>query len=103
MSDRIRLCASSDLKPGSMRQFLVRGTTAIALYRIGDAFYATDDTCTHAVACLSEGELEGDVVVCPVHFGEFHVPTGKALGFPAVEDLRTYRVEQAGDDIFVRV
>jgi ethylbenzene dioxygenase ferredoxin component len=86
-----------------MRQFLVHGEVAIALYRVGDQFYATDDTCTHAVACLSEGELEGDVVVCPVHFGEFHVPTGKALGFPAVEDLRTYPVERAADDIFVLV
>jgi ethylbenzene dioxygenase ferredoxin subunit len=98
---RVRLCATGDLAPGAMRQFLVRAEHPIALYNIDGSFYATDDVCTHAVACLSEGELEGDVVVCPVHFGEFHVPTGKAMGFPVTENLRTYRIETAGEDVFV--
>lgn len=73
----------------------------IALFRIGDAMYATDAICTHAYACLADGYLDGDVIECPLHGGRFHVPTGKALGDPVEVDLKTYPVRVEGGDVFV--
>lgn len=96
-----RVCTTADLPPGAMLRVDVDGVGPVALYNVGGALYASDDTCTHAEGSLSEGDLDDDVVVCPVHFGLFHVPTGKALGFPATVDLRVYPVVVEGADVFV--
>jgi ethylbenzene dioxygenase beta subunit len=77
-----RLCAADELAPGEMRRFELDGVAPIALYNIDGTFHATADTCTHAHAHLTDGDLEGEEVVCPVHFGAFHVPSGRALCFP---------------------
>lgn len=88
----VRLCDAGALAPGEMRRCDVDGHAPIALYNIAGDYHATADTCTHAQASLSEGDLEGDEVVCPVHFGVFHVPTGRACGAPLSRDLEVYPV-----------
>jgi nitrite reductase/ring-hydroxylating ferredoxin subunit len=65
----------------------------VALFRVGDQFYATDDICTHAEASLSDGYVDGDVVECPFHSARFCIRTGKALSLPASEPLKTYPVK----------
>ncbi len=79
------------------------GNDYIAIYRIDDAFYATDDICTHEFASLAEGFVDGDCIECPLHAGTFHIPTGKAMTAPVTEDLRTYPVKVEGDDIFINI
>lgn len=64
-------------------------------------FYATDDTCTHAQASLTEGGLEGYACVCPRHGGRFDVRTGAVRALPAVKPLRTYPVRVEGNDVWV--
>ena len=97
------LCKTSDLEPGSIKRVERPGQPAIAVYNIEGTFYATDDCCTHGLASLAEGELDGDVVECSLHFGGFHVPTGKAVLPPCSIDIRTYPVEVKGDDVFALV
>lgn len=87
-----RICPLKDLPPNSISKFELDGR-AIAIYAIGEAVYATDDECTHGMSSLSDGELDGDIVECSLHFGAFHVPTGKAVGAPCSVALRTYRTE----------
>jgi nitrite reductase/ring-hydroxylating ferredoxin subunit len=70
-------------------------------HNIDGKFYVTDDECTHAAASLADGMLEGDVIECSMHFGAFHVPTGKVMQPPCELALRTYKVVLQGDDIFV--
>jgi nitrite reductase/ring-hydroxylating ferredoxin subunit len=79
------------------------GPTVLALYRVGDEFYATDDCCTHEEASLSDGYLQDDTIECPRHQGVFHIPTGRAMQPPVVEDLRVYPVRVEGERLFVRV
>ena len=79
------------------------GNEYIAIYKIDGTFYATDDICTHEFASLAGGFIEGDVVECPLHAGQFHIPTGKAMSPPVTEDLRIYAVKVEGDDIYVEV
>ena len=79
------------------------GELIIALFRLGDEFYATDDTCTHEFASLSEGTVDGDVIECPLHQARFHIPTGEVVDPPAEENLRTYSVKVDGDEIYVGV
>ena len=73
----------------------------IAIYRVGDDFYATEATCTHMDSCLTEGYLDGDQVECSLHMARFCVRTGKALTLPATVALRTFKVEVEDDAVFV--
>ena len=77
------------------------GGTPIALYRIGEAIYATDGMCTHAAGLLAAGWMEDGAIECPLHQARFDIRTGKALCEPATEDLRTFPVKVEGPDILV--
>ena len=79
------------------------GNDYIALYRLEDKFYATDDICTHEFASLAEGFVDGDCIECPLHAGKFHIPTGQAMTAPVTEDIRTYPVKVEGGEIFVNL
>ena len=96
----VRVCAKSDVSPGSVKAFAV-GTSTLAVYNIDGTFYITDDECTHAAASLADGMLEGDVIECCMHMGSFHVPTGNVVAPPCEMPLRTYKVVLEGDDILV--
>lgn len=97
-----RIGNTAELAPGHVRQMNIGGR-ALALYNIDGTFYATDDTCTHAFASLSEGYLDGDIIECPLHQGCFHIPSGKAKGPPVTQDLRTYAVKIVDDEIYIEV
>ena len=79
------------------------GNQYIAIYRVDGKFYATDDICTHEFASLCEGFIDGDIIECPLHAGQFHIPTGKAMSPPVTEDLKTFAVKVGGDDLCVGV
>jgi NAD(P)H-dependent nitrite reductase small subunit len=79
----------------------IKGSNPIAVFRVGDEFFATDDTCTHAKFSLSEGYIEGDEVVCALHEARFCLRTGRVLSPPATVPLRTYPVKIEDDDVFV--
>ncbi len=100
---RVFLCKTGDLEPGQVRKVERVDGPAIAVYNIEGTFYATDDCCTHGLASLAEGTLEGDTIECNMHFGGFHVPSGKAVYPPCTIDIRTYPVEVAGDDVVALV
>jgi nitrite reductase/ring-hydroxylating ferredoxin subunit len=86
------LCLASDVAPGEMRRVDRDDGPPLAIFNVDGSFHVTDDTCTHAQASLTEGDLEGDEVVCPVHMGTFRVTTGEPVCFPARRALRTYAV-----------
>jgi nitrite reductase/ring-hydroxylating ferredoxin subunit len=96
----VPVCAAADLPPGSVRSFEV-GDERVAVYNIDGTFYATEAYCTHAMADLGDGILEGDVVECTLHFGAFHVPSGKAVREPCCTDLKTFRTEVKDGQVYV--
>lgn len=71
----------------------------IAIFRVGDEYFAIDDMCSHEEAPLCEGILEGFEIECPWHAARFCIKTGKALTPPAYEDLNRYNVRHNGKDI----
>jgi len=75
----------------------------IALYRVKDQYFATDDLCSHAEASLSEGDLKGFLIHCPRHGGQFDVRTGAARHFPAYTPIRTFPVKAEGNEIFIEI
>ncbi len=76
---------------------------AIAVYNLGDAFYATAGLCTHEGGPLQDGMVIDGIIECPLHQGRFCVRTGKAKGAPASVDLETYPVKVEDGRVFVRL
>jgi ethylbenzene dioxygenase ferredoxin subunit len=99
----VYLCRAAEIEPGSVRKVDRDNGPAIAVYNIEGAYYATDDCCTHGLSSLSEGLLDGDIIECSMHFGGFHVPTGKAVLAPCSIDIKTYTVEVRGDELYATV
>lgn len=75
----------------------------LALFRIGNAVYATSGTCSHAEADLCKGYVEDDTIECPLHQARFHIPTGKVLCEPAEVNITVYPTEVRNGRVFVRL
>jgi nitrite reductase/ring-hydroxylating ferredoxin subunit len=99
LSDDFQTVAyTSDLVPGEMMQVRI-GRQRIGLYNVDGEFFATDDTCSHEEASLTEGFLFDDIVECPLHGAAFCVRTGEVEAFPAVVGVDTYPVRIVGDEV----
>jgi len=71
-----------DIQEGKGRTVTANGE-AIAIFHLGEHFYAIDDACTHEDAPLGEGEVRGTTVVCPYHDWVYDIPTGTCLTEPS--------------------
>ena len=88
----IDAAAVADVPEGDVIGIRVAGKE-IALYEVEGEIFATDNTCTHGQARMSDGFLEGREIECPLHQGRFDVCSGKALCAPVTADLTTYAVK----------
>lgn len=94
MATLIRLFPAVDLHEGEIKNAVLPDGRRIALYNLNGAYYATDDTCTHEHASLSdEGMVDGCNVICGWHFCGFDIASGAATASPCSEPLRTYPVK----------
>lgn len=59
----------------------------LAVFRIGDAVYAIDDSCPHAGASLSSGRVQGSTVSCKAHGLRFDL---RHSGGPDTLPLKKY-------------
>jgi len=93
MSDHwVKVASASDV-PEDGTLLVNLGAEPVCLYNVGGEIFATHDTCTHGQASLADGFIEGEEIECPLHQGKFHIATGKAVGPPCTEDIRTYAVK----------
>ncbi|MBV9812275.1 MAG: non-heme iron oxygenase ferredoxin subunit [Acetobacteraceae bacterium] len=103
MAEWVRVASASAIGTGEMLGVDAKGRS-VAVYHLDDGTWcATENVCTHAFAILTDGWLEEGVIECPLHAGRFDCRTGKGLGEPIEEDLRTYPVKVEGDDVLVEV
>jgi NADPH-dependent 2,4-dienoyl-CoA reductase/sulfur reductase-like enzyme/nitrite reductase/ring-hydroxylating ferredoxin subunit len=78
------------------------GDDEVLLARSGDRYFAVRPTCTHYKGALADGVIVDGTVRCPLHHACFDLATGDALRAPALDPLSCWRVERAGDTVFVR-
>ena len=102
MGEFVRVAKLADVPAGGCMRVEIAGD-AIGLFNIGGEVFAISDVCTHAEASLCEGDIEGDEVLCPLHFASFNIRTGECTGPPADEDLKTYPIRIRDDMIEVEV
>ncbi len=96
----VRVGTASDVPAGRAEVFDVEDRK-IAVFRLGDGFYAIEDICTHDGGPLAEGEIEEDQVICPRHGARFNIKTGAALTLPAVTPVESYPVRVEGNELFI--
>ena len=94
------LCQVSEVPAGSCRAFKINGQ-GIALHNVDGVFYATQDFCRHKGGSLGKGELQGDVVICPLHGWRFNVITGECLTQRHCKKLRRFPTVVEDDKVLV--
>lgn len=106
-----------EIAEGSARIIEINGRE-IGIFYVNGQYYALPNICIHQSGPLCKGRIsgtltatlasnwqfqwvyEGEIVTCPWHALEFHVPTGQCLAFPN-RKLRTYPVKVENDEIKV--
>jgi nitrite reductase/ring-hydroxylating ferredoxin subunit len=88
---RIELCNTDEVAPGTALKVEVEDL-ALAVFNVDGQFYVTDDLCTHGPGSLSEGYIDGDVVECNFHNGQFNIRTGEVVLPPCMVPIKTYPV-----------
>ena len=100
MSERIRVAAAEQVPTGEALRVVVAGVP-IALFHVGEEFFAINDTCSHAEASLSEGEVSDHEVTCPKHGSRFDLRTGRPKGLPAYRPVQVYPIEVSDGALYI--
>ena len=91
MRRRIELCRAEDVAVGTPLRIEAEGLV-VAVFNLDGEYFVTDDACTHGPGSLGEGYVDGDVVECNFHGGQFNIRTGEVVAPPCWEPIKTYRV-----------
>ena len=98
----VRIGRTTDVPSGTGRVIEAAGKT-LAVFNVDGQFYVTDDACTHGPGSLSEGFIDGDVVECNFHNGQFDIKTGEIVSPPCMIPVKTYPTTVEGGAVFIEV
>jgi nitrite reductase/ring-hydroxylating ferredoxin subunit len=99
---RLELCSAADVAPGTALKVEI-GDLVLAVFNVAGAFFVTDDTCTHGPGSLSEGYIDGDVVECNFHNGQFDIRTGEVVSPPCMVPVKTYPAVVADGKVTIEI
>ena len=101
LSEYVRVGQLTDFPSGSLKTVEVAGKQVLVASLAGELF-AIENACTHRGGPLNEGTLEGKVVTCPWHGGQFDVTSGKVVGPPPRNDEPTLSVKVQGNEVLIK-
>jgi nitrite reductase/ring-hydroxylating ferredoxin subunit len=102
VSTKVELCKADQVAAGTARRAEAFGLT-LAVFNVDGEFYVTDDACTHGPGSLSEGFIDGDVVECNFHNGQFDIKSGEIVSPPCMTPVKTYTTAVEGGTVFIEV
>jgi nitrite reductase/ring-hydroxylating ferredoxin subunit len=102
VSTRVELCKAEDVAAGTALRVEAAGLT-VAVFNLEGQFYVTDDNCTHGPGSLSEGYIDGDVVECNFHNGQFDIKTGEVVSPPCMVPIKTYKTLLENGRVLIEV
>ena len=62
----LQLCPAGDVPEGGSLK-VERDGLILAVFNLGGRYFVTDDACTHGPGSLSEGEIDGEIVLGAVN------------------------------------
>jgi nitrite reductase (NADH) small subunit len=98
----LKVAHKSDISEKKGKEITIKGTR-IALFHANDKFYAVEALCRHQDGSLAPGQIEGEVVECPLHSWHYNIRTGELLDYLEGVKLTTYEVDIKGNDVFVDI
>ncbi len=96
----IKVATLSQLTPGT-RMLVEYEGTPVGLFNIDSEIYAIQDVCTHDGGPVAEGQVDGDIIICPRHGARFNLKTGAVRALPAYRPVPIYQVKVEGNDILI--
>lgn len=103
MADKIKIAGIHEVPKGQGKQIeLPEKGLSLGLFNVDGSYYVMNGVCSHVGGPLGEGDLDGNVVICPWHGWAFDVMTGNCAGRPGLQQT-CYPVSVSGEDIFVEV
>ena len=102
MPSRLELCQADEVAEGTALKVEKEGLT-FAVFNVDGEYYVLDDACTHGPGSLSEGYIEGDVVECNFHNGQFNIRTGEVVLPPCMIPMKTYPATVEDGKVFIEV
>ena len=102
MPSKIELCNADDVAVGAALKVEKEGLS-VAVFNVDGEFYVLDDLCTHGPGSLSEGYIEGDVVECNFHNGQFNIRTGEVVLPPCMIPMKTYPTSVENGKVVIEV
>lgn len=94
----------TDIGPGELKYVEVGPDyEPVCLINFEGDYYALGDCCTHQDASLSDGEIIGDEIECPLHGGAFEIKTGLPANFPVVTPAEVYQVRIENNQILIGI
>ena len=100
MSSWVRVAAVTDCDVGTLKAVMVEGTPVVLANVDGD-IYALQDECSHEEYPLSDGELEGEDLVCTYHGARFECATGRNKSLQAIRHVKSFAVQIQNDEIYI--
>ena len=100
MAEFHSVCRVGDVAEGEGKTVAV-GDKLIALFCVGGAYHAIDDTCPHMGASLSEGHVENGIVTCCWHAWRFRLADGAWADNPRIK-IGCYPVRIEGETVQVQ-
>ncbi len=96
----VKVAAELTLKNGEKRVVTVRNRKVLFIRHEG-RLLAMQPECPHQGGPLVEGAICNGHLVCPWHMGTFALPGGELVEPPPMEKLKTYKVREDADGVFV--
>jgi nitrite reductase/ring-hydroxylating ferredoxin subunit len=84
----IEVAKVDEIPFGKMKHVELNGKE-IMIANLDGKFYALNDRCGHTNAPLSMGNIQGNIVTCPMHEARFDVMTGKKVSDPKFPSFET--------------
>lgn len=93
--------AEAELPENTLKRVRTKGVSILLVHQEGKIL-AINEVCSHLGGPLSEGELDGNCVICPWHGSEFSLEDGHVVGGPATYPVDRYETRIRDGQIEVR-
>ncbi len=100
MAGLLYLCPVSSVPEGSAARIEIENLV-LAIFNLDGEVYVINDACTHGPGSLSEGYIDGGVVVCGFHNGAFNIRTGAVVAPPCMLPVKTYAVTIRNGAVYI--
>ncbi len=88
--------------PNDGCKIIIYNDIPIAIFRKGKKVHAIDNRCPHRGGSLGNGEINGDIITCPLHQWKFEISSGICVQNNKI-NIYSYPVEVISDRVKISI